>query len=193
MSTGPTVIQTRYKGYRFRSRLEARWAVFLDSLPMEWEYEKEGYRLHDGSPYLPDFWLPGPRIWLEIKGDAPTPEEIRRCEQLRDETSSAVLLFSGQPCERWGTLFAWDLTDSSGGSSEWTVAWSQDADDQHDYRFYLQCDELDTYRREIFADAAMQTPVPIGVECVLGWQEASALRARAARFEHGEKPLGQEM
>jgi hypothetical protein len=24
-------IETRYKGYRFRSRLEARWAVVLDS------------------------------------------------------------------------------------------------------------------------------------------------------------------
>lgn len=25
-------IETRYKGYRFRSRLEARWAVFFDAL-----------------------------------------------------------------------------------------------------------------------------------------------------------------
>lgn len=35
-------INTRYKGYLFRSRLEARWAVFLDSLGITWEYEKEG-------------------------------------------------------------------------------------------------------------------------------------------------------
>ena len=25
-------IETKYKGYRFRSRLEARWAVFFDAL-----------------------------------------------------------------------------------------------------------------------------------------------------------------
>jgi hypothetical protein len=186
-----SVIQTHYKGYRFRSRLEARWAVFLDRLPMRWEYEKEGYHLHDGSLYLPDFWLPEPGVWLEIKGDAPTREEIGKCELLRDETNSAVLLFSGQPCERWGTLFAW-LTDSSGGSSEWQVFWSQDASDQDDYYFYFQCDELDTNRREIFCDATMQTPMPIGVDCVIGWQEVCAIRARAARFEHGERPVRPE-
>ena len=50
-------IETRYKGYRFRSRLEARWAVFFDALCIEWEYEREGFVLPYG-PYLPDFWLP---------------------------------------------------------------------------------------------------------------------------------------
>lgn len=40
-------IETSYKGYRFRSRLEARWAVFFDALGIEWEYEKEGYDLAD--------------------------------------------------------------------------------------------------------------------------------------------------
>lgn len=38
-------IKTEYKGYRFRSRLEARWAVFFDALGVRWEYEKEGYEL----------------------------------------------------------------------------------------------------------------------------------------------------
>jgi hypothetical protein len=41
-------IETQYKGYRFRSRLEARWAVFFDALDIKWEYEKEGYAL---KPY----------------------------------------------------------------------------------------------------------------------------------------------
>lgn len=154
---------------------------------MQWEYEKEGYRLHDDSLYLPDFWLPGPRIWLEIKGEAPTPEEFRKCEQLRDGTGRAVLLFSGQPCERWGTLFAWDLTESSGGSSDWAVAWSQAASDQHDYQFYLRCDELDTWRRDVFSDAGMETPMLMGTEHVAGWHKECAMRARAARFEHGER------
>lgn len=40
-------IETSYKGYRFRSRLEARWAVFFDELGIKWEYEKEGYDLTD--------------------------------------------------------------------------------------------------------------------------------------------------
>ena len=36
-------IQTEYKGYLFRSRLEARWAVFFDACGVDWEYEPEGY------------------------------------------------------------------------------------------------------------------------------------------------------
>jgi hypothetical protein len=32
VSTEIKAIETSYKGYRFRSRLEARWAVFFDAL-----------------------------------------------------------------------------------------------------------------------------------------------------------------
>lgn len=60
-------IETTYKGYRFRSRLEARWAVFFDALGVPWEYEKEGFDLGDGIWYLPDFWLPKEQAWVEVK------------------------------------------------------------------------------------------------------------------------------
>lgn len=50
-------IQTEYKGYLFRSRLEARWAVFFDACGVDWEYEPEGYDLGNGIHYLPDFLL----------------------------------------------------------------------------------------------------------------------------------------
>jgi hypothetical protein len=33
---GIVAIPTRYKGYHFRSRLEARWAVFFDALGIKW-------------------------------------------------------------------------------------------------------------------------------------------------------------
>ena len=49
-------IETEYHGYRFRSRLEARWAVFFDALGVEWRYEPEGYEQDDSTNrYLPDF------------------------------------------------------------------------------------------------------------------------------------------
>ena len=48
-------IETVYNGYRFRSRLEARWAVFFDALEVEYEYEPEGFLLPSGNKYLPDF------------------------------------------------------------------------------------------------------------------------------------------
>jgi len=64
-------IETIYKGYRFRSRLEARWAVFFDALGIEWEYEKEGYDLGAAGWYLPDFWLPKHGYWIEVKPSEP--------------------------------------------------------------------------------------------------------------------------
>lgn len=84
-------IETPYKGYQFRSRLEARWAVFFDTLGVEWEYETEGldltdaYQSHNDNVddewtfpwpplkpgervlYLPDFYLPKYNKYVEIK------------------------------------------------------------------------------------------------------------------------------
>lgn len=60
-------IETHYNGYRFRSRTEARWAVFFDKLGIAYQYEPEGFELPDGSRYLPDFWLPVQEYWIEIK------------------------------------------------------------------------------------------------------------------------------
>jgi hypothetical protein len=73
---GLNPIQTVYKGYRFRSRLEARWAVFLDSLNIKWQYEHEGFDL-GGTWYLPDFYLPGqsPAAWFEVKPKTPDTEQ----------------------------------------------------------------------------------------------------------------------
>lgn len=50
-------IPTRYAGCHFRSRLEARWAVFFDALGIRWEYEPEGFMGHREECYLPDFQL----------------------------------------------------------------------------------------------------------------------------------------
>ena len=61
-----TPIETEYAGYKFRSRLEARWAYFFDCLDIRYEYEREGY--HIGQKwYLPDFWLPDLHYWIEVK------------------------------------------------------------------------------------------------------------------------------
>ncbi len=59
-------LPTEYLGYIFRSRLEARWAVFLTALEITWQYEAEGLDI-DGTWYLPDFQLPELELLLEIK------------------------------------------------------------------------------------------------------------------------------
>jgi hypothetical protein len=95
-------IETRYKGYRFRSRLEARWAVFLDELVVDWAYEPEGFELDDvGTRYLPDFLVTPfgkSPFWLEIKGVKPSAEEIRKA-CLLSNAHYAVHLFSGCPSD----------------------------------------------------------------------------------------------
>ena len=68
MSDTISVIQTFYNGHKFRSRLEARWAVFFDALGIKYIYEPEGFNLPDGLSYLPDFYLPDLKIWVEVKG-----------------------------------------------------------------------------------------------------------------------------
>lgn len=60
-------IETVYNGYRFRSRLEARWAVFFDTAGIPYQYEPEGFVLEDGTHYLPDFYLPWFKCYVEIK------------------------------------------------------------------------------------------------------------------------------
>jgi hypothetical protein len=74
-------IETRYKGYRFRSRLEARWAVFFDHLEIPWEYEKEGFDI-DGTFYLPDFYLPTFNTWAEVKPTKFSPIEFGKIAAL---------------------------------------------------------------------------------------------------------------
>ena len=88
-------IETVYNGYRFRSRLEARWAVFFDTLGIRYEYEKEGYDL-SGLWYLPDFWLPEQDCWAEIKGTTPTEEERDKAIRLALMTDKkGISLFRG--------------------------------------------------------------------------------------------------
>lgn len=96
MGNVPTInaIPTQYKGIEFRSRTEARWAVFLDELGFKWEYEPEGYQLLSGW-YLPDFWLPEIDSFLEVKptGDVDDP----RWGELAALTNKDVYVTSGAP------------------------------------------------------------------------------------------------
>ena len=68
-------IETIYSGCKFRSRLEARWAVFFDNCNADWEYEPEGYDLGGGVYYLPDFLIRNVDgrvdgdLYVEVKGN----------------------------------------------------------------------------------------------------------------------------
>lgn len=89
-------IETTYKGYRFRSRLEARWAVFFDTAGIAYEYEVEGFEL-DGQRYLPDFWLPELRWFVEVKPVEPSESEVRKCVALSVHSNRFVTVVVGTP------------------------------------------------------------------------------------------------
>lgn len=98
---GIQAIETRYKGYRFRSRLEARWAVFLDRLGVIWEYEPEGY-LVNGEGYLPDFFIPEWNAFIEVKPniEAVAADNVRLIafsNMVRTDTGGKVIFAVGIP------------------------------------------------------------------------------------------------
>lgn len=95
-------IETIWDGNRFRSRTEAKWAVFFKYAGLSYEYEKQGYHLkwqdHEHF-YLPDFWLPQLDTWIEIKGnlDLITNDDIDKAFLLSFLSKKDLLLIGGQP------------------------------------------------------------------------------------------------
>lgn len=89
-------IETHYNGYRFRSRLEARWAKFFDAQRIAYDYEKEWFEL-PGGRYLPDFWLPVVKMWGEVKPEVFTDGDMLKCVQLHRMTGHPCILLEGTP------------------------------------------------------------------------------------------------
>lgn len=87
-------IDTSYNGYLFRSRLEARWAVFFDELGIRYEYEDQGYELSNGQWYLPDFWLPDLKTFVEVK-------PRKSASSLRPAMALLKQLTTDSGCDTW--------------------------------------------------------------------------------------------
>lgn len=184
------VIETKYKGFRFRSRTEARWAIFLDVIEIPYEYEKEGYDL--GSEYyLPDFWVPAWDSFIEIKGTKPTEEEIEKVVKLHKNTGKRVLLISGQPWPHEYRIRSFGFDPGF------------DEELPDGYMQFMQCRRSDNIFL-VFVDnndlqyAGLTIGHPnVDPECggcsdrypmIHDKIEKAFHKAREARFEHGEMP-----
>jgi hypothetical protein len=163
-------IETRYAGYRFRSRLEARWAVFFDALGIKWDYEPQGYHLKGNRHYLPDFWLPQVSMFAEIKGQVFSDEERECCRLLAEASGHSVLMLDGLP-----ELRSYWAYSPPGIEPECPLLLDYELAEGHRYwetenRFYSWCGpswpEVEWYQND------------------LGSLAVDA--ARSARFEHGE-------
>ena len=87
-------IDTSYKGFLFRSRLEARWAVYFDALGVKWEYEVEGFE-ENGLRYLPDFFFPEYGIWGEVKPEGHKNQDLDKW--LMFSKTKCLIIFEGVP------------------------------------------------------------------------------------------------
>lgn len=176
-------IETRYRGYRFRSRLEARWAVFFDALGIEWDYEREGYALAEHGCYLPDFWLPQVTMWAEVKPEQFTLAERVKCDALTAMTGYGCLFLDGPPSARnyYSTVLYEPRLDGDGPAKgnrideidKLRVDFIVDYRYLPEHRFYSATGETWPERIAWFGDND-------------GWIMDAIAAARSARFEHGE-------
>lgn len=111
-------ITTVWKGIKYRSRTEARWAVFFQELNITARYEEERFKLSNGINYLPDFYLPELDVYLEVKPDSDevVTEEWVKAQQLaldlkKDRKKTGVWLSTGSPDQNAATIIP--LSDSS--------------------------------------------------------------------------------
>lgn len=139
-------LETEYYGHHFRSRIEARWAVFFVTLGVRWVYELKHYDFglkrpwlddadafneylqealeensydersdvisrvyhdrHEHEMYLPDFFLPDLKHWVEIKGKSPDFDERSKARKLAERSHMPVTILWGYipdpDAKRWG-------------------------------------------------------------------------------------------
>lgn len=137
-------IETKYKGYNFRSRLEARWAVFFDALNVRWEYEKEGFNLA-GDYYLPDFFLRDLDCFFEVKGVRPD-DTMKQLKLAELGGKNVFMAIGGIPLIEYIDWWSSDPGDTKG--SYGAIKFSNDFDieiftggrgDWGNHRCFVQC------------------------------------------------------
>lgn len=209
-------IETLYDGYRFRSRLEARFAVFCNKLGIEYIYEPEGYMIN-GIRYLPDFYLPDLDVHVEVKGKRKGYEgevwKTRQFIQWGGPIKTIVFVSEIPDTPEWGLpcfpAFYWTVNGVD-------VGWFQFWGEKHSYvnltagfprpqihqctddidRKHFEINPISDYllsarRNEQDPDEMLREP---GCKRYWVWRkqaDSKALEAykaaRSARFEHGEK------
>jgi len=135
-------IETVFDGYRFRSRLEARWAVFFKTAGIRYIYEPECFRLPSGKLYLPDFYLPEVNmrttedkggIYVEVKPSRPNSDEWDYLFELSRIIGKNVLLIEGMPAVD-GNYF------DSEGDGHYECSWDSFLGETYDFKMlFARC------------------------------------------------------
>lgn len=183
MSARIRAVPTEYAGVVFRSRLEARWAVFMDTVGIMWEYEPERVQLPGGGTYLPDFRTAA-GAYIEVKGaedNLDKPYLIRAAAVL-----GHLSILGPVPSCKAGIPGRTVLTSRGDGEVDHVrmfLSW-------HDYRVIPAEQRVTVEDREGMSPAGWLTVRPVGAgPCrgrVRGKNGCAYDAARGARFEHGE-------
>jgi len=173
-------IETEYAGYLFRSRLEAKWAVFFDELELTWKYESEGYYVdtpRGRKKYLPDFWLEDTAQWGEVKGhlDAEGMDRLYNlaCGMAACHGGNDIVIFGDIPRLR---SLAWPVQLHFHGQL-WGVPWEPTEPGCPLARPRVAVQPSDEMAQHLTAGFPFGHPA---------WAEDALDRARQARFEWGE-------
>ena len=200
-------IETYYNGYRFRSRLEARWAVFFDAVGIRYEYEHEGFEM-GGVKYLPDFYLPDADRWIEIKGKKLSKDEVEKCSlfcEAQDRDGVKFTIFIGQPFDH---LIGIKPSSKTAGTVEFTLnpdeakmmgirgfsyQWkAYDLSKPEEEPKHVEDDSILFICPDLCEEEVLTRFMPMMWHDMSVTKEAlikGALTARQARFEHGETPI----
>jgi hypothetical protein len=99
-------IPTKYEGITYRSRLEARWAVFFEHLDFVAHYESDRVLdYNDKTMYVPDFdvvdgikfntWVEN--YWIEVKPTPPNQEYLDYIASLPIRPNTELFIVVGEP------------------------------------------------------------------------------------------------
>jgi hypothetical protein len=92
-------VNTYFRRVGYRSRLEARWAVFLTVAGISFEYEPCKVGTSVGR-YIPDFLLTfsdNRKCYVEIKPVHPTDDELTKIADLEIQTDHSCYIIAGNP------------------------------------------------------------------------------------------------
>lgn len=190
-------IQTEYNGYLFRSRLEARWAVFFDACGIEYEYEPEGFDLGGGLQYLPDFLLHGVKgrdggdLYVEVKGQM-TDYDARKINRFASlgmrethccgKSATAILVVGSIPNGETMAEITQNISDAAYNDHRgWPNYYNFETIDGDYFAAHPGINWNGEF--ELFGDDSSYL-----CEMDPAATEAAFRKARQARFEYGETP-----
>ena len=188
-------IETYYNGYRFRSQLEARWAVFFDAMGIRYLYEYEGFE-HDFGDcvmrYLPDFYLPDYDLYAEVKGaefltDIPHQDAMKMSWFIDFDgpCANGIILLGNIPNPVGAITMSWAVWRWSGEGLDLGYICARDEPDIRDFYSFIQSSAPHFFTEDEHYRLTCSV-ICSDHELVHSKVENALLKARQARFEYGE-------